>query len=374
MQHDRRDHDSKAERDHAVGILDAGVDQKRPEKTRDGDGDDTARCDPGCQDAFLNGGARADGRDHYRDRPDDEKQRQDEEKRLQVQSQNVVEGQRGGKQDEEAGDEQGGDRLLEPAHVGQRGNPCIRNEDTHDRDGQKTCFLKCHIGHRVDTDNDREEDGRLEIFRHMAADEGPFDQSSADEAQDDRSTAAENKFKCDLACVMVGNDHEHGFEGDHRAERADWIVDDGLPSEKRCGPRAELGLPQQWHDHGRAGHDQDGAENHRRRPAQAADVVRGQRCTEPGQRAGDHDDALDGARGFANFAQIERQPAFKQDHRHRDRDDRAVDVAEILGRIEKAGHRAGKKTGGKQQYDGREVKPPREPLCGHAGGADKGDL
>jgi hypothetical protein len=98
----------------------------------------------------------------------------------------------------------------------------------------------------------------------------------------------------------------------------------------------------------------------------------GKRRHAPGQRSGIHDDAADGGRGFADLLEVERQPAFKQDDRHGDRDHRPVDRAEISRRIEKAGRWACDEAGRQQQHDSGKLQPPGKPLRGNAGSSDDG--
>ena len=206
----------------------------------------------------------------------------------------------------------------------------------------------------------------------MAAHERPDNQLGGDNTGADRRGKADQKQHDQVFGFVQADIDKDDLEGDDGKKRADRVVDNGFPAQQRSGTGIELGLAQQRHDHRRAGDHEDGAQHNRRRPAQSTDMVSGKGGHAPGHRSGIHNYASDSSRGLTDLLEIQRQPAFKQDDGHSDRDHRPVDGAEIFRRVEKAGGRTGDEAGCQQQHDGRQLQPPGKPLRGNAGCADHG--
>jgi hypothetical protein len=278
---------------------------------------------------------------------------------------------RGGQQHEDARDKENGDVLLEGVNVAQGIQPHVGDGHAHHRDGEQTGFLLDHVGEDERADHRHQQDGRLEIFRHMSAREGPGDGAGhgiADEPRHERGSQEGGQHRKQRAAFSRP---PQVFVSDDGAERAEGIVDDRFPFQDRARPRRDVALAQQGNDHGGSGHHQNACEQDRDGPDQPRDVVAGHGAKHPAHGNTYHHQARHRAFGLSEFAEIEAEAAFEQDQRHRDRDHRFQQVTESVFGNDEAGDGTCKDTGGEHEGNGRPTGTPRDPLRADTEEADQ---
>jgi len=80
-------------------------------------------------------------------------------------------------------------------------------------------------------------------------------------------------------------------------------------------------LAQQWADDRGAGHREHRAEQDRCAPRQAGEQMGGERREDPGDERAHAHQAADDAAVVGDFGPLQREAAFEQQQRHRQRDD-----------------------------------------------------
>jgi hypothetical protein len=260
------DHHREGDGHHSRSIRHTVVGQGGPEQARDGHRHDPPGGDPADEQLLGERRSRAGRRDQHDQRPDHEQEEAHEGHRPQVDRADRLHVERCGEQEKQSRDEQDCDRLLEPSHLGEAGDPGVGQADAHHRDRQEPRLLEHEVGDRVGRDHRRQQHRRLEILGHVAAGERPFDRGTGREAATDGGGQADRQGGRQAAGGVGAVDHEEGLEGDHGKQGTDRIVDDRLPPQQRGRAGRQVGLPQERHHDGRTGDDEDRPEHRRRRP------------------------------------------------------------------------------------------------------------
>lgn len=135
--------------------------------------------------------------------------------------------------------------------------------------------------------------------------------------------------------------HAHqDLDDDRREDGPDWIVDDGLPLEKGSRPPLQAGVAQEREDHGRAGHDQDGAEHPRGSPQHSAYKMSGQGTQEEVDRQCEGSEPENALASGPEFAEVEGETTLEHYDGHRQPNQRTQAFPEVTCRVHQAEHGA----------------------------------
>ena len=267
-----------------------------------------------------------------------------------------------GQQDEDAGQQQRRRLLLEAVDLGVRRQVRIGDDQPHHRHCQQARFMQHGIGQRKDRQHQHEKHRHLHVFRHQRAAEGRdhHQRGTVTQKGGEDDALADNPDRMGRRQLLL-DDHDHD-KRPHGNKRADRIVDDGLPLQKLGRAVVQLGGAQQRRDHGRAGHDHDPAEDDRALPAEPGDPIKRRRRQQPAKRRAQHHQPPHTGARILKLAEVQRQPALEQDHRHGQRDHRRHQRADIARGHEDPGQRPQDQPGQQHHDDARQPEPPGQPL------------
>jgi hypothetical protein len=155
-------------------------------------------------------------------------------------------------------------------------------------------------------------------------------------------------------------------EDDVGEDRADWIDDQALGHEDRLYLARRDHVPEQRHDHRRAGDRHHRPEQRRRRPRHAGEGVRQPGRANRGDRYSDGQQVANRHPHLGETVWIEGQPALEQDDRHPEVDQRFECVAE-RGRVHQAdATRSAQNAEQQQRQDRWELEPLGDDLASNA--------
>lgn len=239
-----------------------------------------------------------------------------------------------GQDDEDTGDQDGGNALLEPPHLLDRGEPGIGDDQAENRHRHQAGFARQGV-RSGKADQDRGEDERrLHRFGHPAAPEGARQAESEGHAEGGPDHRAEGQRPGGAQPVLAHRRLTDRLEDEDREQRPDRVVDDPFPFQHRGDARFELGLAQEGQDDGRPGNGEQGADHRGEVEGETGDIVQGQGGEQPVEGHAEKHQPPDRLHHPAQLAEIQRDSALKQDHADRQRDHRAQIAAEALFRVE----------------------------------------
>ena len=334
------------------------------EQRRDRRGDDTPRPDPCEQGPFLpgEGGTKGGQKDLCRttneldggkqgDRPPAQL---DELLQFDTRSQN----------DEQAGDEQDTEALLEMQDVLHRNLLHVGQPDPHHRHRQQPRLIGDGIGKGIDAEHHGERDHVVQIFRQqMVAQDQPQQigrhGSHGKSHQQDGTKGRKGVGKG--TAPLTGDDE---LEHQYRQQGADGIDDDPFPAQDI----GDLGIgthgAQQRHDDRRTGHHHHRTEEKGEIPVETQQQVGGHRHNQPGDQRSDGNQIAHHPLQPLNLVEAEGQSPFEQDDGNRQRNEGKQQIAEQRIRFQPAGDRPRHDTRQQQEQDRRQLHPPCEPLAG----------
>ena len=260
--------------------------------------------------------------------------------------------------------------FLEPVQFVIAGQIGIGDDQPHHRDRQKPAFMQDRIGDGKDGQHADEQQRHLHVFGHPAPAKGLHDHPAGSDPHDHRKDDPDGEMPQRGGGRQVAVDHGYQTHRQHRRQRADGVVDDGFPLQDLRRARPQLGGAQQGRDDRGAGHDHDAAKHDRAFPAEPRAIDERQGRGQPAQRRTDIDQPSHRWPRIGKLLEAQRQPALEQDHRHRQRDHRRDQVADITRRHEDARHRPEDQPRAQHQHDGRQAESPGQPLRGNAGHTD----
>jgi hypothetical protein len=301
-------------------------------------------------------------------------QHREEQERAAAQLLQVVQADTRAHENEQRGDQEHLDRLLEVDDVVDPDAPLVAEVDAHQRHREQPRLMlrgvacgecgdrECQRGRAVQVVGDPEapqQGGEQPARDHAdAAARHDGDQDALDGAPD-------------RAVRGVG---QEAFEHQHREHRADGVDQDAFPFQDRAGRSGGADLAQQRPDDGGPRHHEDRTEQDRGWPRHARDVARRERREQPRDERTQRHQPEHNAPEVEDLVPAEGEPAFEQEQRDRERDDGQQQVAEQVVRVDQAGDlRPDEEPGDQQQQDGRESQPPREPLRADARDDDDGE-
>jgi len=368
------DHDAEPQRHQRVGAGDAIVGQAEREEACNRDRDDTAGRNPCDEQPLSKRDAGGQQRQHDRQGPDHEEEQDEEGQEAELEIAHHLPIERRREQDEDAGDQNHGQILLEPQQRPARIGLTVRHHDAHHGHGDEARLVHHQVRKHEHPDHGREQHRRLQIFGHQSAREGPGECQPGKCAHDDRERARGHDIDDDRGAVRLGAAVRDIAVYAHREQRTDRIVHDRFPLEHMLDARRDIERAEQRDNHGRPGHDHDAAEQRREFPGQARGIVGRQRTERPADRYTEEYQHEHGDACMLELAKLEAEAAFEQDDRDRQFDDRLTKSPEILLGIEDAEDGPGDDSRYQHQRDGRPSGAPRDPLRADTENADQRDF
>lgn len=224
-----------------------------------------------------------------------------------------------GQQNEDGGDQEHPQILLELDDVLDRYGFLVGQRKAHDGDRQQAGFGLQQIGAGENPDDKHHRDGIMQIVGDVVPLHAKAQNQCAGHTQ---RHADRHDFQHDgchhhpgpLAGMDQHLKHQHGEHG------ANGVNDDAFPLEDGTGLPGRADEPQHGSDHGRAGDDQDCAEQDRQRPVESQYPVRSQAADQPGDGRAQRDQPGHNPANGTKLLHRQAQPAFKQNHRYRQRD------------------------------------------------------
>lgn len=333
--------------DHDEGLLDerfAGRTQPEREDGRHRCGDDAARREPGEEEALAPGESRADRAQPHRDRPHAQQEPADERRTTPAEVLEQPDLQPGSQQDEEAGDQDDPQILLELDDVRDDRHGLIREDHAHHRDGEEARLVCEDVRGDERGDHHRERDRVLEMVRDRVASEQPNERQRGPGAHagtdEGRSKEPADRVRGHLR-KRTGGVADGRAEDENGERRADRVDDDALPLGDRSDAAARTDLAEQRADDGRPGHDENRTEQARHTEREVENVVRARRGEHPGSGRADREQPTQGFARVAQLANAQAEAALEEDERHRQGDGRVQEIAEQGVGLDDAGDGSG---------------------------------
>ena len=248
----------------------------------------------------------------------------------------------------------------------------IRHPHAHQRDRQQAGLMHHLVGGNEDAQHARQCRQVVQVFRQpLAAHDLPQYPATGDAeqaaAEDD---AAEGQQAVAQTIARRTGDDEAIHH--YRQQCANRVDDDAFPAQDIGDGGFGAYHAQHGHDHRRAGHQSQRAEQQREHPVKTQQPVGGQGDHRPGREGADGDQSVDDAADFLPFRQVQGQAALKQDQRHCQRHQRHQQRAEHFLRVEPSEYRPCQNPAQQKKQNRRQFQAPGQPLaaeCGHANAA-----
>ena len=278
----------------------------------------------------------------------------------------------GRQHDEQRTDQQRDDGVAEDAQVPDADPPLVGEDHPHRGGGEQAGLRADGLGRNVGGHDEHDGDGHLELGGNQPAPEGEDQQRGRDRAGRHTGEGHHDELAPQIAERQLVD--EEGAEAEQAQRRPERVDDDPLPREDRRHRADRPGQPQQRDHDRRAGHHEDGAEQHgdpHRLVEEEVDHA-GRQCPgdDDAHRHEGHDRA---AGGGAQLAEAQLQPPDEQQDADGQRHDREQRRTEDPVRLHDVQHGADEEATGQEQDDRRELEPPSEPLEPHPEHDDDAD-
>ena len=213
-------------------------------------------------------------------------------------------------QDEQSGDKENLEVLLELHDVPKVHPSLIGEEHAHDGHGEQPRLVLELVRDHIAEQRERERGGGMEVVGDPEARQA--------EHQDPRGQRAEHRARYD------------------RGADPDGVDQDALPFEHRAAGPGRPDLAQQRQDDRRPGHGEHRAHQHRELPGESQYVVCGEGAQRPRHHRAQRDELGHDAEALAQLRQVQGQRTLKKDDGDRQGDERQQEVAEHLVRPHQA--------------------------------------
>ncbi len=365
LQHHGGDDHRKHQGDQLVRIGNAGFMQADGEGGADRRRDYAARRDPAEQGTGPPGEIGSPGGDQDAERTRHELHHAQQRQHHGAELPELGQIEAGCQQDEEGGDEDDGEILLEGQHLLQIQPLLIGEPDAEHGHRQQAGFVAEPVGEAEGDQHQRQHPELVQTDRQpvLADQQGgePTGTDPDERAHPHRLGQRQQGVADQIPLAAEANRLEH----QHRKQGADGIDDDPLPAQDAVHLPGRADHVEHGGDHGRAGHHQHGAEYHGDPPVQPQQEVAG--AADDGE-AHQHAGGAEVAHHLADpleLGQVQGERPLEQDDGDRQRDQREQQVAEQGIGVEQAADRPQQQAGEQQKQDGGHSQRPGQPLGQH---------
>ncbi|MNQ93119.1 hypothetical protein D3C85_1085690 [compost metagenome] len=266
-------------------------------------------------------------------------------------------------QNEQAGDQQHAEVLLEVQDVPHVHAFHVGQPHAHQGHGQQSGFVGDFVGANENTQYCRERCQVVQVFRQpLAANQGAEQPATQNTEQAPAQNHAAEGQQAFLEAVTFGTGNDEAID-DYRQQGADGVDDNAFPAQDIGNRRFRAHDAQHRYDHGRPCHQGQAAEQDGQQPVEPQQPVSGDSNDHPGGEGTNRDQAMDDAADFAPLGQMQGQAAFEQDQRHRQGHQRHQQWPEHFLRVEQVQHGASQDAGQQQKKNRRQFQAPGQPLA-----------